>query len=158
MSAGGAQVPGAARVGHVKAPPSLPPPPLPPPPLPPASLPPSLCAPPVPLAPPVPAPPLPPPLVPPGDPEPELPLFPLVVPPDPAVPPLLFGKPQPMKRTREIGTASRRSKRAPSLHVIVGAPKALEPSSCTFPDLQGMSLFIKRLFTPTLVCEMATER
>src|SRR5882672_8378272 len=113
MSAGGAQLPGAVRVGHAA---ELPP--APPPPVPVASIPPSACAPPVPVAPPVPAAPLPLPPATPGDPEPELPLLPLpvVVPPDPPVPLSIGGGLlQPMKRRREIGTASRSSKRAPAL-------------------------------------------
>src|SRR5258708_5662426 len=121
MSAGGAQVPGTGMVGHVKVPPSFPRPSMPPslsPPLPlapPVPAPPTL--PPLPLAPPVPArPPLPPSLVPPVDPEPP-PLPPrLVVPPDPS-----GEEPQPTKRRRAIDTGSRRFKRAPCLHVIVGA-------------------------------------
>src|SRR6266404_6143937 len=119
MSAGGAQLPGTGMVGHVKVPPSFLPPSMPlsfarP------SIPPSL-RPPLPVAPPVPAPPpLPASLVPPVDPEPP-PLPPLlVVPPDPSVPEEL----QPTKRRRAIDAGSRRFKRAPCLHVIVGGWRA----------------------------------
>src|SRR6266404_2899930 len=109
MSTGGAQLPGAGRVGHAKGPPSCPPS-CPPPAVPPPPVPPSLRPPPAPLAPA----------------EPELPLLPLpgAVPPDPPVPlvPPGEGLLQLMKNRMEIVSPSSRSRCAPSLSVILGAP------------------------------------